>query len=435
METLKMSGAERKRMSIVEKVVGRKLAIVRAAELMGVGYRQAKRIVGRYRQKGDAGLVHQSRGRKGGRAKPEAEKARALKLFAERYADFGPTLAAEKLVEAGLEVDHETLRRWLLEAGLWEASRRRAKHRQWRARKANFGTMVQLDGSHHDWMEGRREWCVLMVMVDDATNWTEARFFEEETTAASYEVLEVWIGAHGMPQSLYVDRDSIYRCERPATVAEEVADKEPQTQFGRAMGQLGVELILANSPQAKGRVERRHGLLQDRLVKEMRLAGISDLGGANRFLEEEFLPELNRRFVVAAANPVDVHGPRRRDLNEVLSWEEERVVQKDWTVAWGGRWFQIGKEAGGVRSRSRIVVRKLRDGQVRLLHKGRRLKWRELPGRPKPAKTEPVRLGRTQVPKPAAGHAWRRFGAAVGKPWEAGMKAEGEQRRAARRQG
>ena len=435
METLIMSRAERKRISIMEKVVGKELAIVTAAELMGVGYRQAKRIVRRYRDKGDAGLAHQSRGRQSGRAKPKELKARALKLFQERYRDFGPTLAAEKLAEAGVEVDHETLRRWVLEAGLWEVSRKRSQHRQWRARKANFGTMVQMDGSHHDWMEGRREWCVLMVMVDDATNWTEARFFEEETTAASYEVLEVWIGAHGMPQSLYVDRDSIYRCDRVASVAEQVDDQEPRTQFGRAMGQLGVELILAHSPQAKGRVERRHGLLQDRLVKEMRLAGISDLESANRFLREDFLPKLNRRFVVEAADPVDVHGPRRRDLKEVLSWEDERVVQKDWTVAWEGRWFQIGGEAGGVRSRSRIVVRKLRDGQVRLLHEGRRLKWRELPGRPKKAEVQPRRVGRTHLVKPATGHAWRRFGAAVGKRWEAGMKAQEEQRRAAQRQG
>ena len=182
-------------------------------------------------------------------------------------------------------------------------------------------------------------------------------------------------------------------------------------------------------------MERRHGLLQDRLVKEMRLAGISDLESANRFLREDFLPKLNRRFVVEAADPVDVHGPRRRDLKEVLSWEDERVVQKDWTVAWEGRWFQIGGEAGGVRSRSRIVVRKLRDGQVRLLHEGRRLKWRELPGRPKKAEVQPRRVGRTHLVKPATGHAWRRFGAAVGKRWEAGMKAQEEQRRAAQRQG
>ncbi len=149
--------------------------------------------------------------------------------------------------------------------------------------------MVQLDGSHHDWFEGRRAKCVLMVMVDDATNRIRARFFEEETTRASYDVLEGWVRQHGLPGSLYVDRDSIYRCEGQASVAEQLAGKAPQTQFGRAMEQLGVELILANSPQAKGRVERMNGVLQDRLVKALRLAGISDLESANRFLDETYL--------------------------------------------------------------------------------------------------------------------------------------------------
>src|SRR5262249_4563486 len=160
---------------------------------------------------------------------------------------------------------------WLMQAGVWQVRRKRQQHRAWRERKECFGQMVQLDGSHHDWFEGRRAKAVLMVMVDDATNVTFAGFYEEETTHAAYEVFAGWVRAHGLPGSLYVDRDSIYRCERVATVAEQIANQEPQTQFGRAMEQLGVELILANSPQAKGRVERRNGLLQDRLVKALRL--------------------------------------------------------------------------------------------------------------------------------------------------------------------
>ena len=174
---------------------------------------------------------------------------------------------AEHLAKEKLVVDHETLRRWLLAAGQRTVRRRKQAHRQWRERKPCFGAMVQLDGSHHDWFEGRGAKCVLMVMVDDATNRMRARFFEEETTRASYDVLEGWVRKHGLPGSLYVDRDSIYRCEGVASIAEQLAGKEPQTQFGRAMEQLGVELILANSPQAKGRVERMNGVLQDRLVK------------------------------------------------------------------------------------------------------------------------------------------------------------------------
>jgi hypothetical protein len=177
-----------------------------------------------------------------------------------------------------------------------------------------------------------------MVMVDDATNQMRARFSEEETTRASYEVFAGWVRRHRLLGSLYVDRDSIYRCEGTASVAEQLAGQAPQTQFGRAMEQLGVELILAHSPQAKGRVERMNGVLQDRLVKALRLAGLNDLESANRFLDETFLPGFNRRFARVAASPVDMHRAVPRDWDEALSWEEPRVVQGDWTVACAGQW-------------------------------------------------------------------------------------------------
>jgi hypothetical protein len=284
--------------------------------------------------------------------------------------------------------------------------------------------MVQLDGSHHDWFEGRRDKAVLMVMVDDATNRTEARFCEAETTRASFDVFERWSEHYGVPLSLYVDRDSIYRCERLPTVAEQLAGQEPQTQFGRAMEQLGVELILAQSPQAKGRVERRNGLLQDRLVKELRLRGISDLASANKFLEQEFLPALNRRFTVAPASAADVHRKAPGNLAETLSWEEQRVVQRDWTVAWEGRWYQIerSEEARNLVGR-KITVRRLRDGRTQLLSGGEKLRWRELPARPQRPKAPPRRVGRTHLVKPAPEHPWRRFGMATGKRYWRGVRS------------
>ena len=427
---LLMSPKERRRIAVLGEVKTGRLKVVEAAEALGLSCRQARRIWRRYQKDGDAGLVHRLRGRPSGRAKPAALKTEVLARVKARYPDFGPTLAAEHLEREGLGVDHETLRRWMLESGQWSVRRRGRKHRQWRERRANLGSMVQLDGSHHDWFEGRRGRCVLMVMVDDATNLTEARFFEEETTEASYGLMEVWIRRHGVPQSLYVDRDSIYRCERVATVDEEVSGKAPQTQFGRAMGQLGVELILANSPQAKGRVERRNGLLQDRLVKAMRLEGIADLESANRYLEKEFLPALNRKFQVEAASPVDVHGKYRGDLQQVLSWEEERSVQRDWTVAWQGRWYQLEREsAGSARSSGKILVRRLRDGSVQMERAGTRLKWRELPERPKRVAAPPRRVGRVRLVKPVSTHVWRRFGAATGKRWRAGVKKEALSRR------
>jgi hypothetical protein len=271
-----------------------------------------------------------------------------------------------------------------------------------------------------------------MVMIDDATNRTVARFSEEETTEAAYDVLEAWVEQYGLPSSLYVDRDSIYRCERVATVAEQVAAKEPQTQFGRVMDQLGVDIIMAHSPQAKGRVERCNGLLQDRLVKEMRLAGIEDLAAANQFLKEIFLPALNERFKVHACSSVDAHRKGAWNLKEVLNWEELRVVSKDWTVAWKGRWFQIDAEHERLSMVDRkVVVRTLRNGKVGLLYQGKRLRWKELPARPVKVPPAPRRIGRSKLFKPEKEHPWRRSGVAAGKPFWRGEKARGVKARRA----
>jgi transposase len=424
METLTMSRQELERMTIMAGVKRQELTQVQAAQLLGLGYRQTKRVWRRYQAEGDAGLVHRLRGQPGLRCKPPAWRTQVLARYAEeRYADFGPTLLAEELAKEGIRVDHDTVRRWLLAAGKRTVRRRRQKHRQWRERKPCFGALVQLDGSHHDWFEGRRGKCVLMVMVDDATNRLRARFFEEETTRASYEVFAGWVQRHGLPGALYVDRDSIYRCEGVASVAEQLAGREPQTQFGRAMAQLGVELILANSPQAKGRVERMNGVLQDRLVKALRLAGINQLESANRFLEETYLRDFQRRFARVAASPLDVHRRGPRNLDEVLSWEDQRVVQRDWTVACAGRWYQLDRQHEALSLVGRkVVVRRLRDGRVQLAYRGQKLRWRELPVRPRPAPLAlatdiPLKRGRSI---PAANHPWRQFGIAAGRNCRAG---------------
>lgn len=427
-----MSQKERTRLGVMKQLKAKQLSLVAAGELLELSYRQAKRIWRRYQERGDAGLVHLGRGRASNRRKDEKMRERVLARYQERYADFGPTLAAEHLAREGLAVDHETLRRWLLAKGWWTIQRRRQKHRQWRERKGCFGELVQMDGSHHDWFEGRRGPAVLMVMIDDATNRTYVEFAEQETTRAAYDTFEGYVRRYQMPLKLYVDRDSIYRTDREPTVAEQLAGEVPLTQFGRAMKQLGVGIQLAYSPQAKGRVERRNGLLQDRLVKELRLAGISDLERANRFLEEKFLPELNRRFCVKPAKAADVHRPVPRDLNQRLNWEEERVVQRDWTVVWQGRWFQIG---AGHESLclvgKQITVRELRDGTVQLLRAGQKLKCRELLRRPvrvAEGKASPSGKGQT---KPAAEHPWRLFGAGVGKEFWRRTKNQSRLRREA----
>jgi hypothetical protein len=410
METLTMSAKERRRVVVLAGVKAGELKLVEAAQVLGLGYRQTKRVWRRYQDEGDAGLVHRGRGQPGQRRKPAELRARILARYAARYPDFGPTLAAEYLAKEKLVVDHETLRRWLLTEGQRTVRRKRQRHRQWRERKPCFGAMVQLDGSPHDWFEGRRAKCVLMVMVDDATGRVWAQFFEEETTHASYDTLEGWSRKNGLPQSLYVDRDSIYRCEGLGSIAEQIAGQAPQTQFGRAMEQLGVELILANSPQAKGRVERMNGVLQDRLVKALRLEGINDLERANEYLAKTYLPEHNRKFQVKAASQADAHQAVPPKLNEILSWEDERVVQRDWTVAYEGQWYQLDQQHEALSLAGRkVVVRRLRDGSVQVERGGVKLRWRELPGRPARAKAQRATVDRAvrRESKPAADHPWR----------------------------
>ena len=429
-----MSRKERDRMKVMAGVAEQELTLVAASGLMGVCYRQGKRIWRRYQDQGDAGLVHRRRGQPSPRRKPQALREQVLALCAEeRYEGFGPTLMAEHLLQAGLVVDHETLRRWRMATGQHTVRPRQQTHRQWRERKACFGEMVQLDGSHHDWFEGRGAKCVLMVMVDDATNRMYCRFFEAETTRASYDVLEGWVKKHGLPGSLYVDRDSIYRCEGQPSIAEQLAGKAPQTQFGRAMEALGIKLILAHSPQAKGRVERMNGTLQDRLVKELRLAGICDIESANRFLDGKYLRAFHRQFGREAAQALDAHRAVPRNLNEALSWETERVVTGDWTVTCAGQRYQLDPRHEALSLvRRKVIVRTLRNSRVQLVYRGKQLKWRNLPAgsvrKPRPGKKAKAarkaklkKAGKT----PSQNHPWRRDGVGMGRQFWSRIKAQG----------
>jgi len=426
-----MSRKERKRLTIMAGVKSGELRLVQAAGLASLSYRQVKRVWRRYQDQGDAGLVHRLRGRASPRRKDPELRARILARVEGRYAGFGPTLAAEYLLGEGLKVDHETLRRWLVAEGTREVRRRRQQHRQWRERKPCFGAMVQLDGSDHDWFEGRRARAVLMVMVDDATGHVWAQFFEQETTRASYDIFEGWVRRWGVPQSVYPDRDSIYRCEGEGSLADQLAGKEPQTQFGRAMEQLGVELILANSPQAKGRVERMNGTLQDRLVKALRLEGISDLAAANKYLSQRFLPALNRRFKVKPASAIDVHRAAPPGLAEVLSWEEERVVQADWTLCCHNCWYQLDRQHESLSLvRRKVIVRTLRSGSIQLVYRGAKLRYRHLPGRPQRPAPRSKAVKAVQVAQPMTEHPWRRFASGIGQGGEFWRKAKAEGLRA-----
>jgi transposase len=289
MGALTMSVRDRVRLEVFSRVRDGQITVTKAAALLKLSIRQARRLWRRYETAGDGGLVHGLRGKPSNRKVASATREAVLKLYREHYHDFGPTLACEHLSKRGHVLDRETLRRWLVAEGLWQRRRHRAKHRSRRERRAHLGELVQMDGSHHDWFEGRAAWCVLMVMIDDATGRTFCRFVEGETTAAVMAVFGAYTRTHGLPRALYVDRDSIYRSDRQQTLDEALRAASPLTQFGRAMKRLGVEMILANSPQAKGRVERMNRTLQDRLVKEMRLAKVNDIAAGNAFLAKTFL--------------------------------------------------------------------------------------------------------------------------------------------------
>lgn len=418
---LLMSAKERQRLLTIERVMHDEMTLAEAARCLGLSYRQIQRLASRYRAEGDKGLVHKARGQPSSRRKPQEFRASVLNLYRERYSDFGPTLAAETMAERDrIEVNSETLRQWLIQAGLWQARKQRLKHRTWRRRKECFGELVQLDGSVHDWFEDRGPRCFLMSMVDDATGTAHLQFAEEETTLAAMQVLEGWIIKYGIPAELYSDKKMVYRTQRRPTLMEELSAKEPKTQFGRACEQLGITLRYAHSPQAKGRVERKHGVCQDRLVKALRLEGICDLVRANAFLPK-WLGGFNRQYAKAPQSRADLHRPLPQELSlqSVFCRHEERTIQKDWTVRFDNRWLQILKDKGHPlpKSGSLVVVENRRDGALCLRYKDQPLAFRELEHRPTRHPAIKARAAPAPPRPPKEDHPWRKKRVQVVEPW------------------
>lgn len=409
---LVMSRKERQRMVVMGRVGTRAITLAEASQLMDLSYRHSKRVWKRWRADGEWGLVHRSRGRESNRRLDAEFREAVLAAYRARYDDFGPTLASEKLEEnEGLEVDHETLRRWLIGEQLWQGRRRWRKHRRRRERRAHFGELVQMDGSHHEWFEERGPQCCLMSMVDDATGQTLALMSAEETSEVAMLLLKEWIETHGVPRALYTDRKNVFVADRDQTPEEKRAGLEPMTAFGLACHRLQIEIIRAHSPQAKGRVERKHGVFQDRWVKDLRLEGISDVESANESLPE-FTRSLNRRFAIEPREAADYHRPLdpHTRLEDVLCFEEKRTLGRDWTVRYQNRFFQILAERGRPAPGSRIAVRRRLDGSLLMLHGERRLKFVELPTPPPRPSTKPkAALAQPSRPwRPAPDHPWRR---------------------------
>ena len=396
-------------MEVMSRLASGGLKLKQAAELISRSYRQAKRIWAKYWQAGAEGLKHGNAGRRSNRAKPEKFRQKVLRLVQNKYSGseeerFGPTLAAEHLAsEDGLAIDAETLRRWMLEEGLWSRQRKRKRHRQRRPRKEHFGELVQMDGSFYQWLQGRPKRDCLLNMVDDATGTTLCRLGEEETTWLAADVLRAWVEDYGVPRALYVDWKNVY--QRVPTAKERERDERPVSQFGRMCARLGIELIGASSPQAKGRVERNHGVHQDRLVKKLRRKGIGTLEQANRYLEQEYLPEHNRRFAKAPVQGVDFHLEPPADLGRVFCLEEERVLAQDGVVRYRNRLLQV---ENGLRPGSRVQVCEYWDGSLHLFEGSQELRWREVAERAQPAPAKGKRPLKRSHWKPPSEHPWRR---------------------------
>jgi len=399
---------ELKRLHVILKVLERGIKQVKAAEILGLSSRQIRRIVKRVKLEGDRGVIHKSRGQPSKRRISDALKGRIIQLYRSQYPDFGPTLASEKLRERErLEVSDETLRLWLIESGDWKKRRKTRGHRRWRERKGHRGEMVQMDGSHHNWFEGRGPECVLMSYIDDATSKVFARFYEYEGTMPAMNSFKRYSRKYGLPCRLYLDRHTTYKSPGKVSVEDSLNEEVPLSEFERALKELGVELIHAMSPQAKGRVERLFRTLQDRLVKEMRLRGIGTIEEANAFLKQ-YLPVYNRRFSVLPREREDLHRPLPKgfNLDAVLCIKTERRLRNDFTVAHNKRLYQIEDKTRA----SKVMVHEYMNGSLRMTYRDQSLRFREIMTRPIKKRQEASVKKRTKRRyRPSPEHPWKGF--------------------------
>jgi transposase len=405
MDMITMSRRETKRLHIIHQALDKRITQKTAAELVGLSSRQVRRILRRVRKEGDDGISHRSRGKVSNRRLPQSLKEKVLKLYRKQYGDFGPTFACEKLLDVHeIKLSDETLRRWLNQENISYGKRKGRKHRQWRERKHHFGEMIQMDGSHHAWFESRGPESVLMGYIDDATGTVYGRFYDYEGTMPAMDSFKRYIKRYGIPQSVYLDKHSTYRSNAKQSIEDELEDRKPMSQFERSLTELGVTVIHANSPQAKGRVERSFRTLQDRLVKEMRLARVNSVVQANEFLTK-YHPIYNAKFKVKPVSEVDVHQRALsiREFDKIFCIREERTLRNDFTIAYNGKLYQI-KDA--IKTQ-KVVVEERLDGSLHITHRGLELRYREIKRRTVKEKPQKPLLIDRRYQSPD--HPWKRL--------------------------
>ena len=381
---------------------------------LGLKVRQVQRIKRAVEKEKEKGVVHKSKGRSSNNATLDIIADEVEDFFEQKkHVDFGPTFAQEKLASLGIAMNTETLRLMMIRKKIWKPQPRRgpAIIREWRERKECFGELVQFDGSYHDWFENGDEECLLAV-IDDATGKIiRATFDDNEGVHAVFRFWSAYVEAYGRPRAIYLDKFSTYKVNHKNAVD----NKELITQFGRAMGELDIQVITANSPEAKGRVERLFGTLQDRMVKEIRLVDIKKRNHANRFVSEKYLPDHNRRFSVPARNANNMHRPLSNEmrvrLSSIFSVQSKRKVGNDYTIQFKNQWLQLkDTQKAAVYKRDEVIIEERLDGTIHVRMKRVYLEYIVLPVRPKPLDVPLIALtARKPIRKPPKDHPWRRF--------------------------
>jgi transposase len=412
---LTMSDKEIERVTVIKQIANKRLKQRHGAKLLGLSTRQIIRLVKKYRREGAAGLVSTRRGHISNRYKGDQFKTQVEQLVRQHYYDFGPTFAAEKLFEIHqLKIGKERLRHWMMEWKLWRAKHEKINIHQTRERRSCFGELVQIDGSHHKWFEERGPKCCLLVFIDDATSKIVGlRFEEQETTAGYFKLTRQYIEQYGRPLAFYSDKDSIFRVNMPDC-------EDAETQFGRAVRELGIESICANSPQAKGRVERANNTLQKRLVRELRLRGINDIKSANAYLPE-YLNDHNKRFAKEARDAFDKHRsylPLKEMLDLIFTFQEERTLSKNLEFSYQNLIYQVqGVGVGRRLQHKKVMVCENLNGQITLLQEGHRLEYKTINKQHQAAKIVPLKQldealdhrGQHHHKPPASNHPWRQY--------------------------